>query len=86
MARRNTLGPISEKPDDEDYISSNDIRKTIVLSMGADDEDWNNYRRRSSSGGTAAQLFHQTRSRRSSRDGESNLFSQVVSPATESSI
>ena len=73
MARRNTWsarqGAIREVPDDDEYISAVDIRKSIVLSMTADDEDWSNYRRRSS-GGSAVQMFQQNRSRRTSRDGK----------------
>ena len=76
MVRRNTWTsrqpPIHEVPDDE-ILSTEDIKKTIVLSMAADDEDWSHYRRRSS-GGTAAALFHQSRSRRQSRDGEQFSF------------
>lgn len=74
MARRNTWSSrhptIREEADEAaEYLSKDDIRKSIVLSMAADDEDWSNYRRRSS-GGTAQAIFHQSRSRRSSRDGE----------------
>lgn len=77
MARRNTWsakqGPIREVSNDDEYnLTSNDIRKSIVLSLNAADEDWSNYRRRSS-GGTAAQSFQQSRSRRTSKDGKSTL-------------
>ena len=83
MARRNTWSSrqptIRELPDDEaaELLTSDDIRKSIVLSMKADDEDWSNYRRRSS-GGTAVQVFNQSRSRSSSRVGECKNHIQCI--------